>query len=156
MPLNGNKLPIVFLLIFPMASILQWNIRGFYSNYGDLLHILGDKEPVCMFIQESMLGDRVPRSPPGYSIETFSPTQQPTPGNGLVTIIRQTAPYYRLNLSTPLQALAIRTQLHKQYTVCNIYISPNEVISPDSVAQLINQLPHPFLLLGDFNGRHPI
>ena len=106
MPLNGNNLPIVFFYIFN-ASILQWNIRGFYSNYGDLLHILGDKEPVCMCIQESMLGDRVPRSPPGYSIETFSPTQQPTPGNGLVTIIRQTAPYYRLNLNTHLQALAI-------------------------------------------------
>ena len=143
MPLNGNNLPIVFLLIFSMSSILQWNIRGFYSDYGDLLHILGDKEPVCMCIQESMLGDRVPCSPPGYSIETFSPTQQ-TPGNGLVTIIRQTAPYYRLNLNKPLQALAIGTQLHKQYTVCNINISPNEVIPPDSLAQLINQLPHPF------------
>ena len=89
-------------------------------------------------------------------METFSTTQQPTPGNGLVTIIRQTAPYYRLNLNPPLQALAIRTQLHMQYTVCNIYISPNEVIPPDSLTQLINQLPHPFLLLGDFNGKHPI
>ena len=109
MPINGNNLPIVFLLIISMASILQWNIRGFYSNCGDLLHILEDMEPVCMCIQESMLGDRVPRSPPGYSIETFSPTQQPTPGNGLVTIIRQAASYYCLNLNTPLQALAIRT-----------------------------------------------
>ena len=103
-----------------------------------------------------MLGDRVPRSPPGYSLETFSTTQQPTPGNGLVTIIRQTAAYYCLNLNTPLQALAIRIQLHKQYTVCNIYMSPNEVIPPDSLAQLINQLPHPFLPLSDFNGKHPI
>ena len=125
-------------------------------DYGDLLYILGDREPVCMCIQESMRGDRAPRSPPGYSLETLSTTQQPTPGNGLVTIIRQTAPYYRLNLNTPLQALAIRIKLHKQCTVCNIYISPNEVIPPDSLAQLINQLTHPFLLLSDFNGKHPI
>ena len=101
-----------------------------------------------------MLGDRVPRSPSGYSLETFSTTQQPTPGNGLVTIISQAAPYYRLNLNTPLQA--IRIQLHKQYTICNIYMSPNEVITPDSIAQLINHLLHPFLLLGNFNGKHPI
>ena len=64
-----------------MAFILQWNIRGFYSNYGDLLHIFEDREPVCMCIEESMLRDRVPCSPPGYSLERFSTTQQQTPGN---------------------------------------------------------------------------
>lgn len=41
-------------------------------------------------------------------------------------------------------------------TICCIYIHPNENITNHQISQLINQLPPPFLLLGDFNGKHTL
>ena len=62
-------------------------------------------------------------------------------------------PCYRISLNTELEAIAIRIDIGKQYTVCNIYISPTEQISTNQIVHLINQLPAPFILLGDFNAR---
>jgi len=137
-------------------SILQWNIRGYRANYGELINILRTYTPQCVCLQETLLGDRVPRPPQHYHIRCCSPSADPIPGTGLVILTHKSQSCIDVPLRTPLQALACRVGSGRMVTVCNVYISPNEVIQSHVLEQLIQQLPPPYLLLGDFNAKHPL
>lgn len=102
-------------------SILQWNCRGYYSNYGDLQKLIQDTSALCVCLQETLLGNKTPRAPQGYAIECHSPTVNPTPGNGLAILVHTSIPYQRLPLRTTLQAIACRIGMAQTYTVCSVY-----------------------------------
>lgn len=135
-------------------SILQWNCRGYRPRYGNLISLLDTHRVLCACLQETLLGDSTPRPPRDYSILCYSPTPRPVPGNGLAILVHSSVAYSRLPLNTTLQALACRVGLHRQYTVCNLYLHPNEHPSLADLRALVAQLPAPFLLLGDINGKH--
>lgn len=137
-------------------AFLQWNCRGYRHNYEDLICLLKEHSPKCVCLQETFLGAFLPHPPKGYSIQTFSPTNQATPGNGLAILIHQSIPYNTIAINSNLQVSAVRIGLHTQYTVCNLYIHPNENITSQDLLNLINQLPQPFIILGDFNAKHPL
>lgn len=101
-----------------------------------------------------MLGDRIPKPPQGYTIQCYSPINQATPGSGLAILIHTSQSCRQINLNSPLQAQACRFGLKRQYTVCNLYLSPNEPIDQNNLNDLILQLPPPVLLVGDINARH--
>ena len=56
-------------------------------------------------------------------------------------------------LNTNLQAVATRLWMGKWYTVCSIYL-PHIDVEKNDILNLLQQLPEPFLLLGDMNDRH--
>ena len=58
-------------------------------------------------------------------------------------------------LHTTLEAAAVTINSTKRYTICSVYLSPNANIDMEELKSLIRQLPRPFLLLGDFNAKHP-
>ena len=138
-----------------MYSIIQWNCQGYRSKYSDLRRILFLKHPAVMVLQETMLTDQiVPRPPNGYSI--YCDYSNPLPGKGLATLIRNDIPHMKHTLRSPLQATAFRVGLKRQYTICNLYISPTEIISINEVTSLIDQLPPPTIICGDFNSKHQL
>ncbi|GFX39904.1 putative RNA-directed DNA polymerase from transposon X-element [Trichonephila clavipes] len=57
-----------------------------------------------------------------------------------------------LPLHTSLQAVAVRIHSTSLITVCCLYLSPNVVIHQQDLNNLVDQLPAPFVILGDFNG----
>ncbi|GBM83112.1 hypothetical protein AVEN_73108-1 [Araneus ventricosus] len=57
-----------------------------------------------------------------------------------------------LTLHTSLQAVAVQVHAITLVTVCSVYLLPHDVIDHHVLDNLIDQLPAPFLLLGDFNG----
>ena len=59
-------------------------------------------------------------------------------------------------MQTPQQAVAVQIDLNKRYTICSLYLPPNDLVQHEVIVDLINQLPQPFLLLGDMNSRHPL
>ena len=99
-----------------------------------------------------MLGDTNLNPPSRY--RTFRDVPQAAvPGQGLVTLVRMDIPSRPLQLSTILSAIAIRIRAKTIITICNIFIHPNEHISPAQISNLIDQLPKPYILLGDYNCR---
>ncbi|GFO24774.1 RNA-directed DNA polymerase from mobile element jockey [Plakobranchus ocellatus] len=56
---------------------------------------------------------------------------------------------------TGLHAAAATISLEKTLTVCSLYLPPNSPVSKLSLAELFEQLPKPFLVLGDFNAHSP-
>ena len=59
-------------------------------------------------------------------------------------------------IRTLLHAVAVRVHIDRLYTVCSLHLPPNDAVLKKDVEDLIDQLPEPFLLLGDFNALHPI
>ncbi|GFY11800.1 putative RNA-directed DNA polymerase from transposon X-element [Trichonephila clavipes] len=49
-------------------------------------------------------------------------------------------------------AVAVRIHSTSLITVCCLYLSPNTVIHQHDLNNLVDQLPAPFVILGDFNG----
>ena len=82
----------------------------------------------------------------------FNPLQRNHGGSAL--LIRNDIAHSLLPLNTPLEAIAVQVNISRVYTICSLYLSPNKEFSVRDLTNLYNQLPHPFLILGDLNGRH--
>ena len=140
-------------------AVVQWNCRGYYGNFEDLktllMHLNG---PACICLQETFHGNKIPYPPKGYTalsapaVVAYAPHVRPS--RGVLTLVKTTIPYYQINLNTTLEAIAIRFNIGKEYTICNVYITPTEVVTKLDLQNLINQLPQPYLLIGDFNARN--
>ncbi|GFN74210.1 dimethylaniline monooxygenase [n-oxide-forming] [Plakobranchus ocellatus] len=63
--------------------------------------------------------------------------------------------FSEIDLKTGLHAAAATISLEKTLTVCSLYLPPNSPVSKLSLAELFEQLPKPFLVLGHFNAYSP-
>ena len=139
-------------------SVIQWNCRGYKGNFEDLKTLLKDLDgPQCICLQETFHGNEPLRAPSKYSIVTAPSVVTHTPGTrpsrGVATLIKEDVPFRKLNLTTNLEALAIKIEIGRQYTICNVYITPTEMITAQQLINLTDQLPRPYILVGDLNAR---
>ena len=130
---------------------MQWNIRGLKSNFEDLRLLLSQSNSAVVALQECKLeGGRPP--PRGFTLLTEPGA---APGGEAALLIRNDITYTQVHLNTSLHAVAATASLHKNVTVCSLYLPPNTNISKHSLQPLFEQLPKPFLVLGDFNAHSP-
>ena len=75
-----------------------------------------------------------------------------------VLLLLLTTVYHTIlsDLETTLQAFAVNISLNKTITVCSVYLPPSSPIDMKKLDHLINQLPKPFILMGDFNSHHTL
>ena len=54
--------------------------------------------------------------------------------------------------------MAVKVTVHKTITLCSVYLPPrnNFNFNPKDLQDVIDQLPSPFILMGDFNGHHTL
>ncbi|GBM62976.1 hypothetical protein AVEN_147232-1, partial [Araneus ventricosus] len=71
---------------------------------------------------------------------------------GICILTSNLYPSSPLSLHSSLQAVAVQVYTRTLVTVCNIYLPPHAVINQQELNNLVDQLPKPFILLGDFNG----
>ena len=72
---------------------------------------------------------------------------------GSTILISSSLPHSQLNLQTSLQAVAIRVTCRKTITTCSIYLPPSMVFNTNDFYDLLQQLPPPILITGEFNSR---
>ena len=140
-------------------SIIQWNIRGYRGHYQELAHLLYQKKPICICLQETFVGLTTVSAPSGYTFvpgPAVAPPPGARPSGGTAILVRNDIPYHVLDINGNREVVAIRIQLVKTYTICNIYLSPEEEIRARDVKDIYQQLPTPWIFLGDFNSRHPL
>ena len=134
-------------------NILQWNCRGYYSNYENLILLIKEYQPCCIVLQETMHGSKPIKAPRGYCTYATSNTSS-NAGQGLAIFVRNDTPSTRINISSTINSIAISIHLKTTVTICSIYYSPAEIIETPQLKHLTDQLPNPYLLLGDFNARN--
>ncbi|GBN41249.1 hypothetical protein AVEN_78773-1, partial [Araneus ventricosus] len=71
---------------------------------------------------------------------------------GVCILTSNLYPSTPLTLHTSLQAVAVQVHTRSLVTVCCVYLPPHDVVSQQDLETLVDQLPTPFILLGDFNG----
>ena len=89
----------------------------------------------------------------GFSSLTKSSPGDNTTG-GVTLYIDKPFLFSEIKLDTDLQAVAVRVSAKKTLTVGNVYFSPSIEVNFSDLEHLIEQLPAPFVLVGDFTA-HP-
>ena len=141
-----------------MSSILQWNIRGLRSNSIHLSTILQEQSIDVICLQETKLPDDT------FIYGKFKTYHHVNKNNliaagGVSIFVKNNIIQSRIQLNTPIQAVAVRVNLFRPITICNIYF-PNPGNDPlftvNNLINLIKQLPKPYIIMGDFNSKSPL
>ena len=73
---------------------------------------------------------------------------------GVSVLVKKSIPHRQITLNTNLQAVAVVLSLHKTITICSIYIPPRYQLGNRELNDLLDQLPSPFILIGDMNAHN--
>ena len=125
--------------------LIQWNCRGIKPRYEELLLLLTLLRPSVFCLQETYL-----KPEDNFTFKTFntynhihSDCHRASGGSSIL-----------VKLKTDLQAVAVSATLEKEITLCSVYIPPSFSLRSEHLNSLLQQLPSPYMLLGDFNGHN--
>ena len=71
---------------------------------------------------------------------------------GVAVLVRDGIHSSECTLNTSLHAKAVTISTSKIITICLLYLPPNENLNIVLLSRLIDKLPTPFVIYGDFNG----
>ena len=134
-----------------MEKLIQWNLQSLNTNFSDLKLLLNQYNPACACLQETMIANRTITPPSNYNIMLSTPTRNDGHERGTAILIRKNIFSQQIALNTDLQAVAAKVYIGaKTYTICSLYL-PHIATDKRDIKNLMNQLPQPFLILGDMN-----
>jgi len=76
--------------------------------------------------------------------------------DGSTILVRDNILNSCFNLDTDLQVVTVRISIDTTITLCSVYIPHNSSLSLAQLNNLTDQLPTPFIIMGDFNGHSPL
>ncbi|GBN87600.1 hypothetical protein AVEN_206551-1, partial [Araneus ventricosus] len=126
--------------------------RGIRSKFQDLKGLVNYFHPVCIGLQETFLSSNNPLELRGYNSVRKDAATGSNHSGGVYISTSNLYPSIPLTLHTSLQAVTVQVHARTLDTVCSVYLPPHDVISQQDLDVLVDQLPTPFILLGDFNG----
>lgn len=134
------------------TMLLQWNARSVQANKADLLDILSAYNVKVAAISETWLDPHQFFHIPGYSVlrcDRFDGY------GGTALLVRKDVTYTELPIQfNPIDYEVVAIEVNN-ITIVSIYIPPRSPLMYHSVQNLIQQLKHPFILLGDMNAHSP-
>lgn len=134
-----------------MTFLVHWNCRGLLNNLHDVKGIFATHSPVAVCIQETNLGAKHKNVLKNYQVFRRDREQASRLSGGVAIIIQNGIAAREHKLNTRLEAVAATLLAFKTITVCCVYLEPHLTITLQDLENLRNQLPEPFLLVGDFN-----
>lgn len=132
-------------------DIIQYNIRGLQNNRSDIDILKNIYNPSVFCLQETHI--KFNNSPKFKNFNlinnlNFKATQ------GVAFLIKENIKFTQLPLTTNFQAIAIKLNIPYEVNICNLYIHPNENLIEYDFQQLLDQIPEPRIILGDFNAHN--
>jgi len=135
-------------------QILQWNPNGFYSKIDEIKLLINKFSPVALSIQETNFTINKTGSLKNYVTFFKNRDNHNRASGGVATFVSSQYPSEEIPLSTNLESVAVRVSLKYKLTICNIYIPNSQILNYIDIQNIIDQLPTPFILLGDFNSHN--
>ena len=134
-------------------SIVQWNCRGIRPNFEEIKNLVSNFRLYILALQETHFkdSDNVNIRVFDHYFKTRMSEVNGRATGGCSIFVKKCIPHEVLELDRELQAVAVKVYLHKTITVCNVYIPPHSNVAQSDLDNLVNQLPAPFLFIGDFN-----
>lgn len=137
-------------------NLIQWNLNWFYKKYNELQLIIQKHNPKILCLQETNFNDNSIGNVPAYTGYHKNRTNALRSSGGVAIYISNTLYSTQINLLTNLEAIAITIHGKEIITVCNIYLSKQTHFNDNDLAQIISQLPSPYIITGDFNSHNEI
>ena len=138
------------------VKIISWNCQGINAKKLNLQSFINEIQPDIICLQETQLNPANANvNVKGYE-NYYSHKATSTRGHGGTGIlVNPKLPQGKIDIQSRLQATAVRVTLDKPISICSIYISEEDwrVISPDEIKKLIEDIPHPKIVTGDWNAR---
>lgn len=132
-------------------SFLQWNARSIIRRLPGLNALLAEYEVDVFCICETWLTEANFLNIPGYHILRKDRSE---PYGGVLIGVRHGIEFHSLPVTTscPIEVVVCSIKV-KDFTcsVLSVYIPPNCSFSAESMRQIINSVPQPCIILGDFN-----
>lgn len=138
-------------LISVMTEILQWNCNGFRRQYDELQLLINKHMPTIITLQETRTNPSCSLNLKGYETIFF---HRPSGQGGVGIAIKTGIQFKNVPIASNLEAIAVEVNIPRKMTVCSIYLSPNQHINREEIEKIIDSLPQPFILSGDFNAHH--
>ena len=133
------------------VGFLQWNCQGIRGKKDELLELISNHKPGIVPLQETKLWIGSKFEIASYNTQIRDGHFNRTPHGGVSFLIPGCTPYQVVLLTTDIQAIAFGINIGQLITVCNVYISGTHNFNYNIMNDLIEQLPCPFILLGDLN-----
>ena len=136
-----------------MTSVMQCNTRGVQANREELQLLISNFNLAVICLQETLLRDNNSVGFRDYSVYHCPGVKNNDMFCGDVALlIKNIFAHKCIELNIPLQAVAARITCFKSITVCSVYLPPTSKWTKNDLQEdLINQVPPPIVLLGDFN-----
>lgn len=135
-------------------DILQWNINGYFKRLENIKLLVNHTWPTCICFQETNFSSNYCAFMSGYEKFYRNRTQSGRASGGVVIYIKPHTIPEEIKLNTNLEAIAIKIKFPFSITMCNIYIPNSHRLDKQEFNKLIEQLPKPYIILGDFNSHH--
>ena len=134
-------------------SVIQWNCSGLRPNFDELSILIVKHNPLAVCLQETFLKDTDNITVRGFNLYHKCQETENRASGGVSILVKENVPQSIVTLNTNLQVTA-----HKTITLCSVYLPPRNHFNfnPKDLQSVIDQLPSPFILMGDFNGHHTL
>lgn len=136
-------------------QIIQWNLNGFYCRLEYLQQLIKEHQPEILCIQETNFKDEHIGKIKNYRAYAKNRVTNHASG-GVATFIKSNIFSQEINITSNLEVIATKITSSRTFCVCNIYIPNSQPLDEQEILHIIEQLPEPFILVGDFNSHSPL
>ena len=125
-------------------------------NYSEESLYISEYNPSVFCFQETFLRPDDNISLKGFNIYSYVHTDCQRPSGAAPIFVKSSFPHRNIDLHTELQATAFTVTPDREITICSVYIPPSFSLNSQHLDNLLQQLPSPYIILGDFNGHNII
>ena len=137
-------------------KIIQWNLNGFNPRRESLQLLIQEQNPSILCLQETNFKNSFCANLRNFSPVFKNRRNTDFASGGVAVYTNSHIHHEEVKLNTNLEAVAISTITPSKLCICNTYIPNRHEINLTELKQLIDQLPRPFILLGDFNSHNSL
>jgi len=139
-------------------KIIQWNVQGISTSKEDLIKLIDENKPLLISVQETFLANNYIVNLRNYNCICKQGHYNHRFHGGVAMYIHESCPFSEIKIDTPLQMVAARINVapSKLITVVSAYFPGRIALDVAEMMDIINSLPKPVIVMGDFNAHHSV
>lgn len=135
------------------AKGIQWNCLSIANKKSELVHIVNKHKPFIICLQETWLKQDSIFKIPGFACFR---NDRPDGYGGVAILVQNSFSAIPVSLSNHCNDISVVAVNVNSICYVSIYYARPSIAIFNEINQLLNNLPKPFVLLGDFNSHHQL